>query len=191
MQCERLGDGALRMPRPSGGPDAILAAARAWPGAVDAVLTEEWLVVYFADDAEPVAQPFDALDASTSPPRTHDIPVTYDGADLDDVARACGITRARVIELHSRANYTVLFLGFMPGFAYLGGRPPELEVPRLPSPRTRIPKNALAMAGTYTGIYPFESPGGWRLLGTADVMLFDLERGALLRTGDRVRFVPR
>lgn len=191
MMVERLGDGALRMPRPPGHPDAILAAARAWPGVVDAVLTEVWLVVHFADDAEPAAHPFDVLAASTTPARTHDIQVTYDGADLDDVATACGISRARVIELHSRANYTVRFVGFMPGFAYLGGLPPELEVARLPSPRTRIPKNAVAIAGPYSGIYPFEGPGGWRLLGTADVVLFDLERGALLRTGDHVRFVPR
>ncbi len=179
------------MRRPPGHPDAILAAARAWAGVVDAVLTEAWLVVHFADDAEPAAQTFDSLDAPTTPPRTHDIPVTYDGADLDDVATTCGILRARVVELHSRANYTVLFVGFMPGFAYLGGLPPELEVARLPSPRTRIPKNAVAIAGPYTGIYPFEGPGGWRLVGRTDVTLFDLERGALLRTGDRVRFVPR
>lgn len=196
MRAERLGDGALRIPRP---PDVngevLVGAARAWPGVVDVILTEAWLAVIFADGAraEVDAARIDALSTLASPvdaARTLEIPVRYDGVDLEEVARACTLSRERVIDLHVRAEYTVLFLGFQPGFAYLGGLPRELAVTRLPSPRTRVPRNAVAIAGRYAGIYPFESPGGWRILGTAtSVTLFDLERGALLRAGDHVRFV--
>jgi KipI family sensor histidine kinase inhibitor len=98
----------------------------------------------------------------------------------------------RIVELHSHAEYTVLFLGFQPGFAYLGGLPRELHVPRRATPRARVPKNAVAIAGTYAGVYPFEGPGGWNVIGTAtNIELFDRERGAMLQAGDRVRFVPR
>lgn len=196
MRVERIGDGALRIPRPPNVSAAsLVAAARAWPGVVEVVLTEAWVGILFADGApaqidaarvEALARESHAADA----PRTIEIPVRYDGVDLAAVACELGLTEARVVELHSRAEYTVLFLGFQPGFAYLGGLPRELEVSRLASPRARAPKNAVAIAGPYAGIYPFESPGGWRILGTAQAtVLFDLERGALLRAGDRVRFV--
>lgn len=192
----KLGDGALRIPRPRGpSADAVLALARSWPGVIDAWLTEAWLGLAFADDAEAHVEPAQlaALAAlaseSSRAPSEHVIRVRYDGADLAEVARMAGLSAAEVVERHSRAEYTVLFVGFSPGFAYLGGLPRELEVPRLPSPRTRVPKNAVAIGGPYAGVYPFESPGGWRLLGTAlEVDLFDPERGALLRAGDRVRF---
>ncbi len=192
---QRLGDGALRMPRPErSDAGALLAAVRSWPGVVDASITEQWLAVYFADGAAPHVDPalvraLGEIPASVSLPREIEIAVRYDGVDLEDVARACDMSVEGVIELHSSARYEVLFLGFMPGFAYLGGLPPKLETSRLPSPRTRVPQNALAIAGHYSGIYPFESPGGWRLIGTAvDVTLFDPAHGAHLRAGDRVRF---
>jgi KipI family sensor histidine kinase inhibitor len=193
---ERLGDGALRMPRPKcDDAAAVLATVRSWPGVVDAALTEAWLAVYFAEGAEPHVAPerlkaLDALEQRTQvAPREIEIVVHYDGMDLEDVARACAMSVEHVIALHTGATYEVLFLGFMPGFAYLGGLPRELEVSRLPSPRTRVPRNAVAIAGRYAGIYPFESPGGWRLIGTAQgVNLFDAARGAHLRAGDRVRF---
>jgi KipI family sensor histidine kinase inhibitor len=192
---QRLGDGALRMPRPAGSDAvALLDAARSWPGVVDASITEQWLAVYFADGDEAHVDPalvraLEGIPARAAPVRTIEIVVRYDGLDLEDVARACAMSVEGVIELHSSATYEVLFLGFMPGFAYLGGLPPKLETSRLPSPRTRVPQNALAIAGRYSGIYPVESPGGWRLIGTAlDVTLFDVAEGAHLRAGDRVRF---
>jgi KipI family sensor histidine kinase inhibitor len=192
---QRLGDRALRMPRPRGkSATALLEAARAWPGVVDAWLTEAWLAVELHRDATTfhasrVAALAAVADEDASPAREHVIAVRYDGADLEDVARACGTTPEAVAALHSRAKYTVLFVGFLPGFAYLGGLPRELEVPRLEAPRVRVPKNAVAIGGPYAGVYPFESPGGWRLIGTAvDAELFDLERGALFRPGDAVRF---
>jgi len=203
MRAQRIGDGALRIARPSrqagASGAALMDAARALPGVVDVVLTESWLGVIFADDvpAELDDARIDALfDASlalaASPalaPRTIEIAVRYDGVDLAAVARACGLDEARFAEAHSSAEYTVLFSGFQPGFAYLGGLPRALEVPRRASPRS-VPKNAVAIAGPYAGVYPFEGPGGWNVIGTAtNVALFDRDRGALLRAGDRVRFV--
>jgi KipI family sensor histidine kinase inhibitor len=159
-------------------------------------MTEAWLAVHFADGVAPhlgdaLVSSLDDIAPGAEMTRTLEIAVRYDGPDLDDVARACGISVARVRELHLAGDYTVLFLGFMPGFAYLGGLDAKLEMPRLETPRTRVPKNAVAIAGHYAGIYPFASAGGWRLIGTAiDVQLFDPDgdRGALLHPGDRVRF---
>jgi UPF0271 protein len=192
VTIQKLGDGAVRMPWPKHLSPAV---ARAWPGVVDVCLTEEWLAVYFAEDREPWVPPetLAALAAGDAPSETRgrpvEIPVRYDGVDLESVARELGLSVERVRTLHAGAEYTVAFIGFMPGFAYLTGLPPELEIARLPTPRTRVPKNAVAVAGRYTGVYPFESPGGWRILGSAlDVELFDSTRGALLQAGDRVCF---
>lgn len=193
---QRLGTRAWRLPRPQGkSAAALLAAARAWPGVVDAWLTEAWLAVETAQpepDAgwAPRLAELAALPAAESQAgREHTLDVRYDGPDLADVARARGMTPDRVVALHTGVLYTVLFVGFLPGFAYLAGLPRELESERLPSPRPRVPKNAVAIGGPYSGVYPLESPGGWRLLGTArGVELFDPARGALLHAGDRVRF---
>ena len=115
-----------------------------------------------------------------------------DGPDLDAVAMECGLSVDRVIELHVATAYEVLFAGFAPGFAYLGELPAELRVPRLATPRTRVPAGSVAIAGAMAAIYPQASPGGWRLLGRTDARLFDptAMHPALLRPGDRVRFVP-
>jgi UPF0271 protein len=193
---QRLGDGALRLARPARAPErALLDAVRRWPGVVDACVTEQWVAVYFADDTLPTVDQalvaaLDSLEPAGEAPRLVEIPVRYDGADLDAVARECNLSTARVRELHAGATYAVAFLGFMPGFAYLVGLPRELEVPRLAAPRTSVPRNAVAIAGHYAGVYPFASSGGWRLLGTASqsLSLFDAERGAMLRPGDQVRF---
>ncbi len=125
-------------------------------------------------------------------PRVVEIPVCYDGPDLNDLAELHGLTRERVVELHSSATYVVYFVGFVPGFAYLGGLPPELATPRLQTPRKRVPKGSVAIGGTHTGVYPFETPGGWRLIGKTPVEIFDPDRAELSRLliGDVVRFTP-
>ncbi len=124
-----------------------------------------------------------------------DISVRYgglDGPDLDEVAATLGLTPADVIELHAGATYRVLFLGFAPGFAYLGGLPPALATPRRPSPRERVAAGSVGIAGEQTAVYPIAMPGGWQLIGRTDVRLFDpvLPEPALLRPGAVVRFVP-
>jgi KipI family sensor histidine kinase inhibitor len=120
-----------------------------------------------------------------------EIAVRYDGVDLADVARACSLTVEQVITLHSEAEYEVSFCGFAPGFAYLSGLPRELHLPRRSSPRTRVPAGSVAIAATYSAVYPRESPGGWHLLGTTTANLWDVSRDqpALLQPGTRVRFV--
>jgi KipI family sensor histidine kinase inhibitor len=127
--------------------------------------------------------------------RTVEIPVIYGGeygADLEDVARHTGLPAERVVELHASAEYLVYFLGFSPGFPYLGGLPAELATPRLPAPRKLVPAGSVAIGGSQTGIYPVDSPGGWRIIGRTPLRLFDAEASppALLAMGDRVRFVP-
>lgn len=118
--------------------------------------------------------------------RTVQIPVSYDGPDLRDVAELCGISERQVIALHTGADYLVYFVGFVPGFAYLGGLPKELEVSRLASPRKRVAAGSVGIAGNQTGVYPIETPGGWRLIGHTDRKMFDGR--SLLEAGDHVRF---
>jgi len=120
-----------------------------------------------------------------------EIPVDYNGADLAEVARACSLSVERVIALHSGADYEVSFCGFAPWFAYLIGLPRELHLPRRTSPRTRVPPGSVAIAATYSAVYPCESPGGWHLLGATTANLWDVSRvqPALLQPGTRVRFV--
>jgi KipI family sensor histidine kinase inhibitor len=120
-----------------------------------------------------------------------EVPVTYDGDDLAEVAELLGITTREVVDLHTGSEYSVGFTGFAPGFAYLSGGHPALTVPRRSSPRTRIPAGSVALAGTFSGVYPRESPGGWQLIGTTREQMWDLRRPqpALLLPGDRVRFV--
>lgn len=124
--------------------------------------------------------------------REHEIELRYDGADLEEVARLTGFETAEVIRRHSAPGYSVAFLGFAPGFPYLVGLDPALRVPRLKSPRTRVPAGSVAIAGEFAGIYPQATPGGWRVLGHTDEVLFDASRAepALLLPGDKVRFRP-
>jgi KipI family sensor histidine kinase inhibitor len=126
-------------------------------------------------------------------PREREIPTRYDGPDLDEVARMSGLTTDEVIAAHAERAYRVFFLGFMPGFAYCGVLDERIVAPRLASPRTRVPAGSVAVADGQTAVYPFASPGGWRLIGSTDVAMFDPGRDppALLRAGDVVRFVRR
>ena len=112
--------------------------------------------------------------------------------DLPAVAAETGLTHDEVIGRHARGRYVVAFCGFAPGFAYLTGLDPQLHVPRLSEPRTRVPAGAVGIADEFTGVYPRPSPGGWRLLGRTAATLWDVERKppALLVPGARVRFRP-
>jgi KipI family sensor histidine kinase inhibitor len=132
-------------------------------------------------------------DISVPPQRLVEIPVVYGGEfgpDLHDVAAFHSLSVEDVIKLHVSSEYLVYFLGFSPGFAYMGGLPAELATPRLESPRQRVPAGSVAIAGNQTGIYPIETPGGWRIIGRTPLTLFDPERNppTLLSVGDRVRF---
>ena len=129
---------------------------------------------------------------ATEPGRVVEIPVTYAGPDLDDVAEAWGCEVDEVVARHESTEFVSAFCGFAPGFAYLAGLPDELpEVPRLATPRTHVPAGSVALAGRWCGIYPTASPGGWRVIGHTDATLFDVRREppALLAPGTRVRFV--
>ncbi|MEP9380841.1 allophanate hydrolase subunit 1 [Nocardioides sp. KR10-350] len=119
-----------------------------------------------------------------------ELPTAYDGPDLAFVARHWGVGDAEVVERHTTLEFTSAFCGFAPGFAYLTGLPEEWVVPRLESPRPRVPAGSVGLAGPYCGVYPSASPGGWRLLGRTEVPLWDLARDepALLAPGVRVRF---
>jgi KipI family sensor histidine kinase inhibitor len=121
---------------------------------------------------------------------TVEIPVSYDGEDLPEVAGLTGLEAEEVVRRHTAPEYTVAFLGFSPGFPYLVGLDPALQVPRRDTPRTSIPAGSVGLAGNQTGIYPTASPGGWQLIGHTDVTLFDPARDppALLAPGTHLRF---
>jgi KipI family sensor histidine kinase inhibitor len=134
-------------------------------------------------------------DVKLPEPRHVEIPVRYGGEhgpDLNDVSAMHGLTPAQTIELHSSSTYVVYFLGFVPGFAYLGELPKVLVTSRLPTPRRRVPPGSVGIAGSQTGVYPVATPGGWRLLGRTPISMFRPEQNglSLLSIGDRVRFSP-
>ena len=127
-----------------------------------------------------------------------EVPVVYDGPDLERVASANGLAVCEVCQLHSETIYKVYMLGFAPGFPYLGELDPRLHTARLDSPRPRVPPGSVAIGGEHTGIYSVESPGGWNIIGHTKVKMFDPSRCVdgnestmfFLQPGDRVRFVP-
>ena len=133
---------------------------------------------------------FDLTKRSSRQGELFEIPVAYDGEDLGDVAEHLGWTVDEVVRRHTEATYTVAFTGFAPGFAYMTCDDPGFDVPRRKSPRVRIPAGSVAIAGKFGGIYPSDSPGGWQLLGTTPLKMWDTTctRAALLSPGDRVRF---
>ena len=137
-----------------------------------------------------------ARDGAPPPePAVHEFRVSYggpDGPDLAEVAARTGLTEAEVIRRHAAVDHRVLVVGFVPGFPYLGILPPELDLPRRSTPRVRVPAGSVAIAGRQTGIYPYETPGGWHLIGRTEEPLWDAasDRPSRLAPGDRIRLVP-
>jgi UPF0271 protein len=195
---EPFGDAAWRVPLEAcAHPRALLDALRAVPRIVDAVVSEQHALVAFDATSPPSREEVEtavaralAMPAAREEAREHVVHVRYDGADLEEVARATHMEAHEVARLHAASTYLVATVGFMPGFAYLRGLDERLVLPRRSSPRARVPPLAVAIAGPYTGVYPFASPGGWHLVGTAvGFTPFDARSGAALALGDRVRFV--
>ena len=123
------------------------------------------------------------------------LPVCYDlefGIDLKEVAKTLNISISQIIELHTGSTYTVFGIGFLPGFMYLGGLPGSLEIPRRDSPRLNVRKGSVGLAGKQTGIYPQESPGGWRIIGNCPIPIFNVEKPdpCFVNVGDRIEFYP-
>ena len=165
------------------------------PGLVDVVPGHRTvLVTWDGEPPEVIELAEAALRDDQAPPTgaSVEIPVRYDGPDLEEVARLTALSPEEVAARHLRAEYVVGFLGFAPGFAYLLGGDERLGVERRAEPRERVPAGSVGLAGPYSGIYPRESPGGWQLIGSTTAVLFDATRDspALLSPGDRVRFVP-
>lgn len=133
--------------------------------------------------------------AGTSQAKVIHIPVCYDasfGPDLNFVASKNNLSESEVIKIHSNSYYRIYMLGFTPGFPYLGGMDKKIATPRLAAPRTKIPAGSVGIAGEQTGIYPLESPGGWRLIGRTPVKLYNPDSMSpfLLRAGDYIKFEP-
>jgi KipI family sensor histidine kinase inhibitor len=178
--------------------DAVSTAAIS--GVEDVVASPGRVTVYFdplrcgdvASLREAVSAAAGHADPTSGPAgELHEIPVAYDGPDLDAVCQAHGIDHARLVALHTAPQYLVEAIGFLPGFGYLGGLPGALVMPRRATPRVRVPAGSVGIGGQQTGVYPFASPGGWHLVGRSGVTLFDVTRPrpSLLAVGDRVRFV--
>ena len=181
---------------------AFAREVRSWPDVRDVVPAMNNVTLFFARDADASRLERDALrawdsvhvsDVASGPPV--EIPVRYggaDGPDLIEVAERTGLSPQNVVAVHAGAEYVVYFVGFQPGFAYLGGLDARLHVQRKDAPRTAVPAGSVGIAGEQTGVYPRRSPGGWQLIGRTGAHMFDLarERPSLLMPGDRVRFVP-
>ncbi len=207
MPCLSIGERALALCLGRDGTEAIgrvrgvaeAVAAAGLPGVEDVVASPGRVTVAFepaaAGDMAVLKQTLTTIArqaAGSSEPvaTTHEIPVAYDGPDLDDVCSTHRIDRHRLIAMHTEPDYVVEAIGFLPGFGYLAGLPESLVTPRRATPRARVPRGAVGIGGGQTGVYPFASPGGWNLIGRSPVRLFDVARPrpALLAVGDRVRF---
>ncbi len=196
-------DAAVRDRMPSSGSRGRRRARRGgspWSTVVDVVPAARTLLVTVGGPGDlgsvrsalrSLVREVDLAHAPSGEDAVVEIVVRYDGPDLDDVARATGLDRDEVVAAHTGTTCRVGFGGFAPGFAYLVDGDPRLEVPRRDTPRTKVPAGSVALAGTYSGVYPRSSPGGWQIIGTTDAVLWDVERDppALLRPGASVRFV--
>ena len=173
----------------------------AFPGFLEAAPTYRSLlvlydpaVIIFAEAGRRLRSLAEAAPSADTPGALHTVPTRYggeEGPDLAEVARRRGLTEADVVDRHAAVEYGALMLGFMPGFAYLGMLPAELETPRRETPRVRVPAGSVAIAGRQTAIYPAASPGGWQIIGRTSIRLFDprADPPCLIQAGDRVRFV--
>ena len=203
-----LGDAALLCDLP--GPATFVQQQKIWalareagrwsgvgevlPGMNNLTLTFDPTAIEIGALMAHVNEAWPRLAATAVEGRRVEIPVAYGGEhgpDLADVAAHTGLTPAEVVRRHSAADYVVYLLGFLPGFAFMGGLPPELATPRRAEPRTAVPARSVGIGGEQTGIYPLVSPGGWQLIGRTSLELFDpsAEPPTLLRPGDHVRFV--
>jgi KipI family sensor histidine kinase inhibitor len=197
MRILPMGPAAVLVEDPPEGPAAWSAGVRASEptGLVDVVPGASTVLVRFVDERacrDAVARL--GLVQPRPPVAIGEevvIPVRYDGPDLDAIAAAAGWTPDEVVGAHSGADYRVAFCGFAPGFGYLTGLPDRLHLPRRPTPRTQVPAGSVAIAAGYAAVYPAASPGGWHVLGTTELVLFDPDRDppALLTPGTHVRFV--
>lgn len=202
MKVRRAGDAALLVETDDQAMahrlQAAVRAARI-PGVVDVVPGAGTVLVVTEPghcDLDRLAGALPALplpESSASEVAPVTITVDYDGEDLEEAASLTGLSRDELIARHAAGSYTVAYLGFAPGFAYLTGLDPVLHLPRLETPRTVVPAGSVAIAGPYAAVYPAASPGGWRLLGRTDVTLWDTHREppSALQPGTRVRFSPR
>ena len=183
---------------------ALMHEAAQWPGVGELLPGMNNLTLLFDPerlDAAVLARRLlaawpDVAVASAADARVVEVPVDYGGEhgpDLHEVARHTGLPPAEVVRRHAGGDYVVYLLGFLPGFAFMGGLPPELATPRRGEPRTAVPARSVGIGGAQTGIYPSASPGGWQLIGRTPLQLFDPYAASptLLRPGDRVRFVAR
>jgi inhibitor of KinA len=171
-------------------------------GIVEAVPTFRSLTVYYDPllTSRALLQPaiaalLDLGDKTRSGARLWQVPVCYEGEfapDLAEVARLTGLTPSEVVALHSGTRFHVYMLGFLPGFPYMGDLPAKLALPRRADPRLRVPAGSISIATSLTAIYPYESPGGWHLIGATPIRMFDPERAepALFAPGDAVSFQP-
>ncbi|CAM3883575.1 5-oxoprolinase subunit PxpB [Alkalicoccus chagannorensis] len=210
MEMQPLGDAAVRVPFGSVISEEVHEAIRRFC----AVLQEkkdpaviEWVPAYCAVTVfyDPLHWSYEeaaaamavwkteAEDVPLAAPKRWLIPVCYGsgyGPDLSDTAEHCGMTEQEVIDRHTRAEYRIYMLGFIPGFPYLGGMDPAIAVERRRTPRQKVSAGAVGIAGEQTGIYPLQSPGGWQLIGQTPVRLYDRNRQSLvlMQAGDRLRF---
>lgn len=176
---------------------------RAIPGVIETVPALCSALIVFDPLSTDLAALLEAAEAAAHSPRMRpvasgrlfDVPVVYGGTagpDIEEVAALCGLTPDQVVSEHAGVEYTVYMLGFMPGYPYLGVLPDGLRLPRLAAPRLRLPAGSVAIADALSGIYPMESPGGWRLIGRTPLPIYDPHEAdpVLFRPGDRVRFAP-